>query len=578
MLLEGFGFSGYRSIGDELVKVAPLKKINLIIGRNNSGKSNIINFLYKHYKDFVDHAKSNRGHGLDDIDQHKSSTRATTRIAIPRLFTVDTDDSVRERLDTDVNARNAFNTLVDKLCDHNGYIWYVYEPEEVGQKYRLALDMTELQSALNSRQWGHLWMALTKQHGGGPDQWIIGAMTHLSPAQQKLPSIELIPAIRKVGDHDSAANDYSGSGIIDRLARIQSPAYNDQKSKARFDEINGFVRKVLEASDATLDVPYQRDMINVYMGGMTLPLSSLGTGIHEVIIFAVAATVLEDSVLCVEEPELHLHPSLQRKLLQYLSEETNNQYIFTTHSAHILDTVGAEVFHLVHSSSGTLVRGDLSTKEKSNICHDLGYRASDILQSNCIIWVEGPSDRIYINHWLKSIDEHLVEGTHYSIMFYGGRLASHISANDLDAAGAWVDDFISVRKMNRYASIVIDKDRKELGQTKLRLRDEFDMGPGHAWITDGKEIENYIAPKCIEECIQRVHKRADKIVKADKYTSCMRYLLSESKEERVADKIKVARYCTDNYPADLSRYDLSEKIHQVRKFIREANALPDDGE
>ena len=28
---------------------------------------------------------------------------------------------------------------------------------------------------------------------------------------------------------------------------------------------------------------------------------------------------------------------------------------------------------------------------------DLGIKASDILQSNGIIWVEGPSDRIYIN-------------------------------------------------------------------------------------------------------------------------------------------------------------------------------------
>jgi len=33
MLLRGFGFSGYRSFGDELTKISPLRKVNLIIGQ-----------------------------------------------------------------------------------------------------------------------------------------------------------------------------------------------------------------------------------------------------------------------------------------------------------------------------------------------------------------------------------------------------------------------------------------------------------------------------------------------------------------------------------------------------------------
>ena len=42
VLLKGFGFSGYRSFGNELTKIAPLRKVNLIIGKNNTGKSNIV--------------------------------------------------------------------------------------------------------------------------------------------------------------------------------------------------------------------------------------------------------------------------------------------------------------------------------------------------------------------------------------------------------------------------------------------------------------------------------------------------------------------------------------------------------
>ena len=85
----------------------------------------------------------------------------------------------------------------------------------------------------------------------------------------------------------------------------------------------------------------------------------------------------------------------------------------------------------------------------------------------------------------KSADPRLIEGVHYSIMFYGGRLLSHLSADDPE-----VMDFISLRRLNRFIMIVMDSDRSvprgRLNATKRRVRDEFDRGPGFAWITKGR--------------------------------------------------------------------------------------------
>src|SRR5690606_15355840 len=104
----------------------------------------------------------------------------------------------------------------------------------------------------------------------------------------------------------------------------------------------------------------------------------------------------------------------------------------------------------------SIVTSIASTKEKSGICNDLGYKASDILQSNCIIWVEGPSDRIYLNYWLASINTKMIEGVHYSIMFYGGRLFSHLTALDAEEVDERIEDFISVRNLNRNTVILFD--------------------------------------------------------------------------------------------------------------------------
>ena len=67
-----------------------------------------------------------------------------------------------------------------------------------------------------------------------------------------------------------------------------------------------------------------------------------------------------------------------------------------------------------------------------DILRDLRYQASDLLQTNGIIWVEGPSNRIYINRWLELSGSKFTEGVDYSIMFYGGACLASLSAADSD--------------------------------------------------------------------------------------------------------------------------------------------------
>ena len=90
MLLNGFGFSGYRSFGDELTKISPLRKVNLIIGQNNVGKSNIVNFLYHQYPFFLSKIKGQtrpkeQGVPFKDIDKNLSSSNAPYRVSFPIL-------------------------------------------------------------------------------------------------------------------------------------------------------------------------------------------------------------------------------------------------------------------------------------------------------------------------------------------------------------------------------------------------------------------------------------------------------------------------------------------------------------
>lgn len=239
-----------------------------------------------------------------------------------------------------------------------------------------------------------------------------------------------------------------------------------------------------------------------------IPLSRSGSGLKTVIAVLSALILvphvgkrpLSDHVFGFEELENNLHPALLRRLSLYIykkSLEKNFTYFITTHSNVLIDQFSrqddAQIIHVMHNGSQSTCKVAKTYIENNGILDDLDVRASDILQSNGIIWVEGPSDRIYLNRWIDLwAGGSLMEGTHYQIIFYGGRLLSHLSA----AVGAPNNSGISILQANRNSMILIDSDKRNrqapINQTKRRIIEEFNSIESMSWITKGREIENYI--------------------------------------------------------------------------------------
>jgi hypothetical protein len=211
--------------------------------------------------------------------------------------------------------------------------------------------------------------------------------------------------------------------------------------------------------------------------------------------------------------------------------------------------------------------------EVAEISTALGFRASDIVQANAVIWVEGPSDRIYIRRWMQVLRTDLVEGVHFSLLFYGGALLRHLAADDNT-----VSEFISLPKINRNFSVVIDSDktgaRAQVNATKKRVRQEMETGPaaGSAWITKGYTIENYVPVDLLKASVSEAHPGASCRWSGDLYTNPLKDTLIDGRKSSV-DKAAIASIVARDWQPDQWPHDLKNQVAGLVDMVLAANDL-----
>jgi AAA ATPase domain len=323
-----------------------------------------------------------------------------------------------------------------------------------------------------------------------------------------------------------------------------------------------------------------------------IALSQSGSGLKTILLVLVIVLLkpnqinrsLENFVFAFEELENNLHPGIQRKLLYFLRDiaitEKTHMFI-TTHSNEVIDMFSndteAQIIHVKHDGDIASVSQVQAYIHERDVLDDLDVRASDLLQSNGIIWVEGPSDRIYVNKWIELFsDKTLMEGKHYQCMFYGGRLLSHLTAIT-DIESEEFQELIRILLINKNSVILLDSDKsnnkKHINATKKRILKEFQEIESLCWITKGKEIENYLPKEAISTYLNVVVENP-----IDPYKDFSEYLDTLKPGEGTKFKAKKVLFAEKISPHILREdmdniLDLKERIGQVINYIREWNGL-----
>jgi hypothetical protein len=316
-----------------------------------------------------------------------------------------------------------------------------------------------------------------------------------------------------------------------------------------------------------------------------VPMSHTGSGVKTVLMVlmnlfilpALTKRPLSDFLYGFEELENNLHPAIQRRLFRYLRERAVRdkcRFFVTTHSNVVIDLFTgddqAQILHVKHDGSCASVATVETSVHGGYVLDDLDVRASDLLQTNAVVWVEGPSDRIYFNKWVELMtDGELSEGVHYQCLPFGGSANAHFSFD----APEDVEELVAAMRINRHAILLIDRDKAAAGE-KLkphteRLLKEIDLVGGYGWITAGKEVENYIPTD-----VFRLIWKNPNLKGPDPSSDVLEYVAKHEKKSK-PKKVELARRISEvlMLPAISVTLDLKSQLDEVCKRIREWNSI-----
>jgi len=346
-----------------------LGKLNILCGKNNSGKTSIFEAL-------VNEKNYGLGKPVDDLDW---------------MIGLVKDEFSRY---SDPNPNNVKDWFLFFLNEEKSKqsIWYSDENEIIIQK---------IEASRSIHQYMKRWTQSNLfNYSPFIERFFLKIKEYykpiLIPPKRRLNSQVRIDLAEKVSPN--------GDGILNKLFFLKNQDLESDEYKTYLNIYNTFNHvtrlkfNVVPGINNEIILKFSTD------NKEWISADSSGLGLSDVLVIISFIFITESNFIFIEEPENHLHAEYQKNLLLFLKKIKGKQFFLSTHSAIFLDVYSVDKIFYCKNENEIMISDQTS---KSEIINSLGYSVSENLVSDVIILTEGPTDIPVIKkilEWLDTFD------------------------------------------------------------------------------------------------------------------------------------------------------------------------------
>ncbi|MGK6343592.1 ATP-dependent nuclease [Chryseobacterium sp. DT-3] len=494
-----------------------INNINIFIGTNNSGKSKF----------------------MRDI------------MSLQELIIL--DETVFRNINSEIDSYNRSQKRMSKLKKYPGVIGdfeslrsMLYFIDRIGSEAKIAEKIKPNFYYIPTLRTAH---SLFEQGELVKDEYGRDAYKY-----HKIESDIFLQTLKKNYGLEENVNIFTG---IDLYKDILNARNSDRYNRELFSNFEDFVgkyffneKKIDIVAEFNLDYSRSgdksRENIRIHIEGEgDLYLYQLGDGIQSLIVLMYKIFMAEkNSYFFIDEPEINLHPGMQRLFLEQITsnpnlKEKNITYFISTHSNHFLDLTLEEndisiysFYSKLDSEGKQLIIKNVNAGD-NDVLKNIGVNNSSVFMANSSIWVEGVSDRLYIKGFLKSYYDHIgerfpKEDIDFAFFEYAGTNLDHyffdegVDGEETKIEEEKIINNIKAMSLSNRIFLLADSDNVDPDSSKGKRLARIESAKSNNFypeiIRTHREIENFLPNEVWEDvlislCNKTLVNRDDSIIK-----------------------------------------------------------------
>ena len=329
-MITEFQIKNFRSIKDQTI---PVKKLNILYGPNGSGKSSVLYAPYVMRNFFVNpnqRLDSLFNLGFINLGGFESITNNE-----------DNSHNIEVAIESKINRFDLGNketTIEYRLVlTNNGFSRIMFKSEHDSDSLQIDIPFTASKKIeLNFKEIKLFWNGLTFESvDNAPPEYDVLA-GQLNKIYEDIKFTEMISMRRGFatpvfsGEFDMIASSFAPSetnGNLEFEKKIDKYFYSIFDKHFKFVQVSGSTAFYLRTKNKN---------------GKFIDLVNEGYGVNQAVEMLIKLLKKSTRLALIEEPEIHLHPTAQAKLMDAfcdIVQKENKQIFLTTHSENIVSSV-----------------------------------------------------------------------------------------------------------------------------------------------------------------------------------------------------------------------------------------------